>query len=550
MKKLIYLLLLPVILINLISCDPENVIGYKPNIDSDTLDYVWDTTKVVKISLNNTSIACSSKNVTVSGTTATITAKGSYEISGTLNDGQIVVDADGLVRLILKNADITNSKSSPIFVDQADKAIIILPEGTTNTITDAANYIVTADSLNAAIFSKDYMAISGKGKLIVNANYNTGISCKDELIIQSGNIDVKAVGAGIKGKDYLKIYDGNITVVSGGDALKSDNDSLISSLGYVDIENGVFALTTANDGISATNRVNIAGGSFNIITGGGSAIVPGVESTKGIKAKDITISGGTFVINSSDNSIDAENDILINNGTFTLYSADKPLDCDSTIVINNGDVNIAKAEKGISGHHITFNGGKVTVVSKNDCIKATLGTTQTTDDGSSVNIKGGTVLLSTEKGDALDSNGSISISAGVLAIQGSQTSPDDAISYRGTCLVSGGTLAAVGATSLVPSVTSTQNSVSIRFSSILAPGTVINIQDASGVSLLTYKVTKYAYSFIASVPALAAATTYNVYTGGSTTGTSLNGYYSDGVYTPGTKRGSFTVSGKVTSVTM
>lgn len=549
MKKFLFYSFLFLTLVNLVSCDPENVID-KPIVDSDTLDYVWDSTKVVKISLNTTSIACTSKNVTISGTTATITAQGSYEISGTLTDGQIIVDADGLVRLIMKNANITNSTTSPIFIDQADKAIIILPEGSKNTIADGANYNITADSLNAAIFSKDYLAISGKGELIVNGNYNSGISCKDELIIQSGNLEVTAVGTGIKGKDYLKIYDGNIVVTSGGDALKSDNDSVTNDLGYVDIEGGTFALTTANDGISATNRVSISGGTFNIVSGGGSAITPGVESTKGIKAKAITISGGTYVINSSDNSIDADNDILINNGTFTLYSADKPLDCDSTIIINNGDINIAKSEKGISAHHVTFNGGKVNVVSKNDCIKATLGTDQTTDDGSSVNIKGGTVLLSTVKGDALDSNGSITVTSGVLAIQGSQTSPDDAISYRSTCLVSGGVLAAVGATSLMPSATSTQNSVSIRFSSIIAPGTIINIQDASGVSLLTYKVTKYAYSFVASLPTLALSTTYNVYTGGSTTGTSLNGYYADGVYTVGTKRGSFTVAGTVTSVSM
>ena len=549
MKKTLFYCLLFISLISMVSCDPENVID-KPVVDSDTLDYVWDSTKVVKITLNQTSIACTSKDVTINGTTATITAKGSYEISGTLNDGQIIVDADGLVRLILKNANISSSTTSPVFINQADKAIIILPEGTTSTIADGTNYTVTPDSLNAAVFSKDYLAVYGKGKLIVNGNYNSGISSKDELIIQSGILDVTAVGAGIKGKDYLKIYDGDITVNSGGDALKSDNDSLVSSLGYVDIENGTFALVSANDGISASNLVNITGGTFNIITGGGSAITPGLESTKGIKARNIAISGGTFIINSSDNSIDADNDIVINSGTFTLYSADKPLDCDSTIVINNGDVNIVKAEKGISGHHITFNGGKVNVVSKNDCIKATLGTDLTTDDGSSVNVKGATVLLSTEKGDALDSNGSITVTSGVLVIQGSQTSPDDAISYRSSCLISGGVVTAAGATSLAPSLASSQNSVSIRFSSILAPGTIINIQDTSGNSLLTYKVTKYAYSLVVSAPALTTATTYNVYTGGSTTGSGLNGYYPDGVYTAGTKRGSFTVSGKVTSVTM
>jgi hypothetical protein len=43
--------------------------------------------------------------------------------------------------------------------------------------------------------------------------------------------------------------------------------------------------------------------------------------------------------------------------------------------------------------------------------------------------------------------------------------------------------------------------------------------------------------------------TYNVYTGGSATGTDTNGYYPEAVYTAGSKRGSFTISEKVTKAT-
>ena len=72
----------------------------------------------------------------------------------------------------------------------------------------------------------------------------------------------------------------------------------------------------------------------------------------------------------------------------------------------------------------------MTVLSRNDCMKASLGAELTTDDGSSISINGSMVTLSSDKGDALDSNGSILISGGAVTVQGSATKPDDAVSYR------------------------------------------------------------------------------------------------------------------------
>ena len=74
----------------------------------------------------------------MSGSTITITAPGTYVVSGTLNDGQIVVDSDdrGTVRLVLNGADITCSTSAPIYVKNADKTIITLADGTENRVTD------------------------------------------------------------------------------------------------------------------------------------------------------------------------------------------------------------------------------------------------------------------------------------------------------------------------------------------------------------------------------------------------------------------------------
>jgi len=552
MKKLKFLSFLGLtafLLVSLASCDPENVFEPKP-IDADTLDYTWDSTKVVKINLNSTTITTTdTKKVVINGSTATINAKGTYDISGTLTDGQIVVNAVGIVRLILNNAVIQSSTTSPLFIENATKAIIILPEGTESTISDAKSYVITEDSLNSSIYSKDYLAISGLGKLTVNGNYKGAISSRDELIIESGDITVYSVGFGIKGKDYLIINDGNFHLNCTGDGLKSDKDST-NDEGFIEINNGSFNIIAGADGISATQNVRINEGIINIASGGGYTVTPGIASTKGIKAKYINIKGGTFILSTSDNSIDANQNLTINGGSFSLKSGNKPLESDSSILINNGTINILNAVKGISSHKIYLNGGATNIYSVNDCLKATLGLDLTTDDGSYIEVNGGSLTLKTDKGDALDSNGAIKISGGTVVVQGSPTSPDDAVSYRSTFLVNGGNLIASGAKTLSPGNGTTQNAVTIRFTTLLIPGVVINIQDAAGNSILSYKISKYAYYLLVSLPALTTGTTYNVYTGGSVTGSELNGYFADGVYIPGTKKGSFTVNSALTSVVM
>jgi hypothetical protein len=550
MKQLLFPFICVIVMLFFAACDPENVIGDKHTIDTDTLDYQWDSTKVVTIHLSSTITTSDAKKAVVSGSIITINSKGTYEISGTLTDGQIIVEAEGIVRLILKNASISNSTTSPIFIKAAGKAIIILPDETENTITDGSNYVVTEDSLNATIYSKDYLAFYGDGELTVNGNYNGAIHSKDELIFESGNYQINAAGFGIKGKDYLLINNGTFEINSIGDGLKSDNDSAATNLGFVKINNGSFSITSNSDAISAVQDVFLKNGDYNITTGGGYSIEAGTTSTKGIKGKNITIDGGTYNISSSDNSIDATNQLTINGASFTLYSANKPIESDSSIIINDGTISILKAVKGISSYKIYINGGAISVISTNDCLKGTLGADLTTNDGSYIEINGGTLALTTSKGDALDSNGSVKINGGTVVIQGSATSPDAAISYRNTFTIAGGKLVASGAATMPPGSATTQNSVLIRFSSILIPGVCVNIQDSNGNSLMTYKIGKYAYYLLVSLPTFLIGTTYNVYMGGSVTGTDFNGYYTDEIYTIGTKKGSFTLNATITSVVL
>ncbi len=549
MKKIFCLLTIISSFIFFVSCDPENVIDVQSEL-SDTADYIWDSTKIVDISLKETLISVSGKGATALGSIVTITKPGNYKISGKLTNGQIVVNTieEGRVRLILNNADVTNLTSSPLFIANAERTLIILPSGSINTFTDASNYIVTADSLNATIFSKDFLGIYGEGTLNINANYKGGITSKDELEINSGNLNITSVTTGIRGKDLLKIFDGNFIINCGGDAIKSDNDSTLTK-GFVEIEGGTFSIVSTGDGISATNKITINGGDFNIKTGGGSTQPLSLTSSKGIKGSiSVNITGGAFTINSSDNSIHSTSDVTISGGTFIVSTGNRSIKSDTTLTINGGDIKIIQAFKGINGHKMTINNGNITISSQNDCLKGSRGDDLSTDDGSHIQINGGTLLLTSAKGDAVDSNGSININGGTLVVQGSQTTPDDAITYRSTFNIKGGNLIAAGAKTLYPSSTSVQNSILIVFSSYLAPNTLINIQDENSISKITFNVKKFALYVLISSSSLENGKTYNIYTGGIANGSDSNGFYTNGNYTPGNKRGTFTISGNFTSL--
>ncbi|WP_294374427.1 carbohydrate-binding domain-containing protein [uncultured Clostridium sp.] len=216
--------------------------------------------------------------ISVSDNIITIQCGGTYCISGTLNEGQIVVDAkDSNVNLVLNGVDITCSNSSPVLVKEADKTVIALADGSENVLNDGENYIYedeNTDKPDSAIYSKDYITFIGSsGSLTVNGNYNDGIKGKDDLVIEGGNITVNSVNDGITGKDSLLVTDGNITVDAGKDGLKSSNET-DEGKGNIKIDGGNINIVSDGDGIQGINNVEVNDGEINIVTNGGSENAP------------------------------------------------------------------------------------------------------------------------------------------------------------------------------------------------------------------------------------------------------------------------------------
>lgn len=520
----------------------------------ETSDYTWDPSSEITITLNGSSITTSSSLVTINGSTATITAAGNYNISGSLSDGRLIVDAgnNDLVRLILNSATISNSLGPAILIEKSQKTIINLSEGTQNTLSDGVTYANPADDPNAAIFSKSDLTIFGAGSLTVNGKYKDGITSKDGLLLKSGTIISTAIDDGIRGKDYLVVEGGTITVNSGGDGLKSDNDAN-SGVGYILIEDGTIKVTAAGDGIAAQTSVTVTGGDLDIKTGGGStSIVSGDVSAKGIKGLvNVTLAPVTCIINSADDAIHSNSIVVINAGTFSLSTSDDAIHADAEITVNDGTIAVAKCYEGLESHVITVNKGDITISSTDDCFNATAGTRTEQDDKSWTYINGGRIAVSSQKGDPLDSNGSMSMTGGTVVCHGPASQPNVAIDYNGTFNITGGMLVAAGPSSNMFqgfSTTSSQASIKVIFKSSVSASTIFHIQDSNGNEVVTFKPIRNYLTMVFSSPALVKGSTYNIYKSGSSTGTLQDGLYSGGTYTPGTLVSTFTISGSVTSL--
>ena len=451
----------------------------------------------IPITLNVDAISAG-EGVVVNGSIATVTAAGIYQVSGTLNDGQLVVETEDTenVTLLLAGANIHNESGSPIYVANAEKVIITLVDGTQNSVSDGATYTNLDESgePNAAIFSHDDLTINGMGALTVTANYNNGIQSKDDLKITGGDITVTAVNDGVKGKDSVAVKDGMLTINAG------------------------------EDGIQSTNMD---------------------EAEKGY----VAIEGGVFNINAGDDAINAATSFVINSGSLTLNAGDDGIHAEYALTINGGDVNIQQAYEGLESVIITINAGNVSLTTSDDGINATAGNGGEQADSSYFYINGGYVILNTS-GDGLDSNGNAVINGGTVIIQGPTMNNNGPLDVNGSLDINGGTLIVAGSSGMpeIPSTVSAQNSIAVALDTAQPGGTIIHLENAAGETILTYESPKDFQLFVFSSPELALNTTYTLYVGGSATGTITNGVYTDGEYTPGTQIASLeTVSNVTTS---
>jgi len=337
------------------------------NVEVETGDTAYDEADAVDVDLD------------AEDGTVTLTEAGTYRLSGTL-DGQVVVDSagDGVVRLVLDGVDITSDTSAAINVVDAESVVVVLADGSENSLTDATTYADTGeDAPTGALYSTADLTIGGTGSLTVTGNSNNGIVGKDGLVITGGTIDVTSVDDGIIGKDYLVVTGGEVTVDATDDGMKSDNTE-DDGAGFVLLQGGTVTVHSEDDGIKG-RQVLVSDGTITV-----------AESVEALEGSLIVIDGGQIELHSAD---DAVNVASSDDSTAADGAPGGGMEADSSL-------------------HLVINGGTLEVWASGDGL----------DSNGDATITGGDITVygpTTDGNGALDVNGAFTISGGTLLAAGS-----------------------------------------------------------------------------------------------------------------------------------
>ena len=512
----------------------------------------WDTTGAAAITLTGDGASISGNGAYVYDGNVVIAEAGRYVLSGSLEDGSIIVDAhdSSKVWILLDGVEINCSDDACIQVDQADKVFLTLAEGSENTLISGSAYSDTAlsDGTDGAIFAHDDLTINGSGSLTVTAQYSHGISANDDLVITGGTITISAADDAIHVNDSIRIKDAAITVTAGDDGLLTTNEV---ENGYLYIESGTLDITASGDGIHTTGDVTVAGGETNISAGddgihsdasvfvqSGTILIS--DCYEGIEALIIDVSGGDVSINCEDDGFNA------NGGSSDMFGGGGQMgggQNDGTF--GHGGMHGSGTDEGTTGEMPTppdrsgesMSGGMpMPPDMSGESMSGWMPTGQETETASGsgqssadtedvetyISISGGNIRIVNEVGqdaDGLDSNGDIKISGGTIYISllgtGSNCAVDYASESGGVAEITGGTIIACGASSMAESFdsTSTQASILYNMSSIAAAGTTLTVTDADGSVLLSWEVPCSFSSALISCPEMKIGGTYTVSAG-------------------------------------
>lgn len=495
------------------------------------MDMTYEDGSSVKIELLGETASCALGSVQIDGTSVTITEEGTYVLSGTLENGIIIIDAENAkVQLVLDGAKINNSELAAVYVREADKVFVTTTEGSENLFINRGTYTQLDDNnIDAVIFSKSDLTLNGNGTLKITAEEGHGIVSKDDLVLTGGTYEITAGSHGLSGKDSVRIAGGKYSITSGKDGIHAENSD-DESLGYVYLKDGSFFIQAEGDGISAQSWLQADGGAYELLCGQGSENVSEKNqedsaSTKGIKAgTELTVNGGEYKIDSQDDSIHSNGDVLITAGEFEMSTGDDGIHGDAAVAIQGGTIEILESYEGIEGLSLEISGGEITLKASDDGLNAAGGNDSSgfggrggdqfaAQEGVYINISGGTLYVNAS-GDGIDSNGDLTVSGGETYVSGPTDNNNGALDYNGEAVISGGIFIAAGSSGMAENFgnSSTQGVIMTTVDSQEA-GSKISLSDSSGSELISWAAEKEYSSVIVSCPEIVQGEEYTLTAG-------------------------------------
>lgn len=422
-----------------------------------------------------------------------------FTVSGSL-DRTLEIAAAGTSAVELAGVAITAANGPALCVSGGGRTFIVTASGSENNLSDARS--ADQDGKKGSVYAAGALVLTGTGTLTVNGAYKSTIY----------------------GGDYIRVTGGTVVVNAAG------KNAILAVNGFI-FDDGMLRISATGTARGAETK---------------GIKVEGSESAFGAGKGWIALNGGTLDIESVGKAVTASWDI--DEDASTASTADDP---DPSVTVNGGLITIkttgtpyetakdSLSPEGIEGKsRVTVNGGQLTLLCTDDCLNA----------GNDITINGGYVYAASSQNDAIDSNGTIHITGGVI-VAAAPTRPECAFDCdSNTFSITGGIIAGFGSSNYSRPTESACTQNVLVFADIgAAAGTTIALSDEKGKSVYAVTIPCDFEIMIVSSPAIRTGT-YELKTSVSAEGDCFNGLYAENpTVSGGVTLRTVTVSARVTA---
>ena len=494
---------------------------------------------------------------------ATLEKEITYTLQGSSTNGSFYMDGELKATIVLNGLTLTSTTGAAIDIDNGKRIAVKLAEGTVNTLTDAAS-----GSQKACFRVNGHTEFAEGGTLRITGNAKHAFFGDEYVELKKTTGTIEVLGSkkdAFNVNQYFLMKGGTISAANVGDEgiqvskTKDDTDELN---GQVIIKGGKLTLditAEAAKGIKCEDSLSVNGGEIYITTSGGGAYDSDDNDVKGsacMKAdKTITITDGTLTLKSTGaggKGMSADEDINISGGTINvtttgqqyvynrLDTSPKGIKADGNVNISGGDIYVTatggEGSEGIESKNImTIDGGNIVVNTYDDCLNAT----------NNITINGGRIFASATGNDGIDSNGTLTITGGLVIAMGTREPEEGFDCDQNTFTITGGTLIGLGGGSSSPTSSTTTQPVTVTSVNQLSEGKYLTLSDSEGNNIFAFRMPR-TYSrptMLVSSPKMSVGSSYTIGTASSATGTDeWQGYIDEAEVTGNSSSSTFTQS--------
>ena len=519
--------------------DVEHLVSVADIVTDRDLEGTWEEDGATKISLSDDSCAVDGAGAVADGTTVTITAGGTYVLTGQMSAGQVVVNADGeKVQLVLDGASVTSTDSAAILVRAAKKVWLTLADGTQNKIATSGSFAEDDEySIDDAVWCKSDLTINGTGALTVSSAEGHGIVCKDELALVSGDVEVEAARHAVQAQDAACVVAGTWSLTAGTDGIHCGDDD-DAEKGSVLIVGGTVSIDAASDGVDAANVLEVDGGEVTVSVGddglhseralqvdGGTVTV--TKSYEGLEGSTVTVNGGVIDVTSSDDGVNAGESSAEATGAGASgpeAAAGQPEDPMGDGRAPAGDGRApedADAQAPAStGQVPAGSGGQVPADAGGQAPGA--GGDMDYDSTARVTINGGKLTIQAG-GDGIDSNGDLTVTGGETYVFGPASDGDGSLDFAGTGTITGGIVMCTGSSGMAQNFGDASTQGSMLVSASGQAGDAIQLVDEDENVVASCEARTSYSCVLVSAPGVESGKTYTLTCGDASSEITMDG---------------------------